>query len=360
MRRTDRSGLLRARGSRLAVSFTALVGVVALALVAFAAPASAVATAVPLGTADSYAVLAGTAVVNTGPTVVTGDLGVSPGSSVTGFPPGIVTGTIHDADAAASQAQTDLTTAYNNAVGQAPDAPISGDLGGLTLTPGVYHSTGPIGLTGTLTLDGQGDPNAVFVIQVASALVTASASNVLLINGTQACNVFWQVGSAATLGTSSTIAGSILALTSVTVTTGTTVQGRILARNGAVTLDDNTITASTCAPPPPVAPTVTAAAPLHAPAAGGTVVTLTGTGFVAGQTTVTIGGDTIPTTAVTVVNATTLTFTAPAHAAGAVSITITTPSGTSGPIAFTFAAAAAPLPRLPSNCRPPAHQLRRY
>ncbi|MEU9837555.1 ice-binding family protein [Streptosporangium sp. NPDC048047] len=215
--------------------------------------ASAVAPApVPLGTAANFAVLAGTTVTNTGATVVTGDLGVSPGSAVTGFPPGVVVGTTHQADAAAAQAQLDLTAAYTDAAGRTPDATIPTELGGTTLTPGVYNSaSGTFEITGNLTLDAQGDPNAVFIFQMASTLVTASASTVTLIGGAQACNVFWQVGSSATLGTGSSFAGNILALTSITVTTGVTVNGRTLARNGAVTLDTDRITRSVCQVVPP-------------------------------------------------------------------------------------------------------------
>jgi hypothetical protein len=213
------------------------------------ARAHAVASPVPLGTASSFAVLGGQSVTNTGPSVITGDLGVSPGTSVTGFPPGVVNGTIHSADAVALQAQSDLTTAYNAAASQAKDASLTspGDLGGLTLVPGVYNASSSIGLTGTLTLDAGGDPNAVWVFQVGSTLTTATASRVRLINGASPCNVFWQIGSSATLGTSSTFVGNILALTSITVTTGTTIDGRALARNGSVTLDTNTITRETCA-----------------------------------------------------------------------------------------------------------------
>jgi hypothetical protein len=211
---------------------------------------------VVLGTAADFAVLAGTTVTNTGPTVVNGDLGVSPGSAVTGFPPGVVNGTIHAADATAAQAQLDLTAAYNDAASRTPTGPLPAAIGGLTFTPGVYNAPAAVGLTGTVTLDAQGDPNAVFIFQIGSALTTASGSVVNLINGAQACNVFWQVGSSATLGTGSTFAGNILALTSITVTTGTTVDGRTLARNGAVTLDTNTITRpAACAVAPTVSPT---------------------------------------------------------------------------------------------------------
>jgi LPXTG-motif cell wall-anchored protein len=243
------------RVPRLPLALVAVVTGLA-ATVALSGPAGAVATPVTLGTAGSFAVLAGSTVTNTGPTIVTADLGVSPGSAVTGFPPGVVTGSIHAADADVAQAQVDLTAAYNDAAGQTADASVAGDIGGQTLTPGVYNSSSSLSVTGTLTLDGQGDPNAVFVIQVGSSLVTASASTVNLINGAAPCNVFWQVGSSATLGTGSTFAGSILALTSITATTGVAVDGQLLARNGAVTLDSGTISHTAC---PPAVTTTTAA-----------------------------------------------------------------------------------------------------
>lgn len=204
-------------------------------------------SSVGLGTAGSFAVLAGSTVTNTGPSTINGDLGVSPGTAVPGFPPGTVNGSIHAADAVAAQAQSDLTTAYNDAASRTPAVSVSGDLGGLTVTPGVYKASSSVGLTGTLTLDAQGDSSAVFIFQVGSTLTTASGSHVTLINGAQACNVFWQIGSSATLGTSSVMSGNILALTSISVNNGVTVQGRTLARNGAVTLNDDTITAAHCA-----------------------------------------------------------------------------------------------------------------
>ena len=209
------------------------------------------ATAVPLGTAAGFAVLAGSTVTSTGPTVVSGDLGVAPGTAITGFPPGVVDdGTQHAADAVAAQARSDLTTAYDNAAGQAADVAVGTELGGQILVPGVYNS-GTLGLTGTVTLDGQNDPGSVFVLQAGSTLITASNSTVALTNGADACNVFWQVGSSATLGTGTTFRGTVMALTSITATTGTTVQGRLLARDGAVTLDSNTVDRSGCGDTPP-------------------------------------------------------------------------------------------------------------
>ncbi|MCW2881046.1 MAG: hypothetical protein JWQ95_5146 [Sphaerisporangium sp.] len=222
-----------------AVSFIPAMAV----LIVTQSSASAPQPPVSLGAAGGFAVLAGSTVTNTGPTAVTGDLGLSPGTAVTGFPPGTVAGTIHAADAAAAQAQVDLTAAYNDAAARTPATTVPTQLGGTTVTPGVYTSAaGTFQISGNLTLDAQGDPNAVFIFQTASTLITASASSVTLTGGAQAYNVFWQVGSSATLGTDSSLAGDILALTSITVTTGVRVNGRTLARNGAVTLDSDTIT----------------------------------------------------------------------------------------------------------------------
>jgi hypothetical protein len=229
---------------RLCAVGVATVGVL-LTGVALAGSAGAV-TAPTLGTAAPYSVLGGQSVTNTGVTTLSGDLGVDPGTATTGFPPGIVGGQTHAADAAALQAQSDLTIAYNSTAAEAPDHSVSGDLVGQTDTAGVYNSSGPLALSGTLTLDGQGDPNSVFVFQIASTLTTASASYINLTNGAQACNVFWQIGSSATLGTDSVFRGTIMALTSITVTTGAVVQGRALARNGSVTLDSDTFTPAAC------------------------------------------------------------------------------------------------------------------
>lgn len=210
--------------------------------------ASSALAQISLGTAESFGVLAGSAVTNTGPTVVTGNLGVSPGTAVTGFPPGIVTGgTIHLNDAVAAQAQSDLTTAYNAIVGTPCNVDLTGqNLGGLTLTPGVYCFSTSAQLTGILTLNAQGNPNALFIFKIGSSLTTASGSSVQVINGGNDCNVFWQVGSSATLGVGTAFAGNILALSSITMTTGSTLSGRALARNGAVTLDTNMV--AICAP----------------------------------------------------------------------------------------------------------------
>uniref|UniRef100_A0A0B7KR17 Ice-binding protein n=1 Tax=Bionectria ochroleuca TaxID=29856 RepID=A0A0B7KR17_BIOOC len=197
--------------------------------------ASIINAQVNLRTARPFAVLAGSTVTNTGPTVIMGDVGVSPGTAITGFPPGVITnGAIHAADAVAAQAQSDITTAYNVAARQPPTTTLpSQQLGGLTLIAGVYRLTSSAQLTGTLTLDGQGVTNGVWIFQIGSALTTASASMVLLINGALPCNVFWQVRSSATIGTGTTFAGNVLALTSITLNTGATNNGGIYARNGA-------------------------------------------------------------------------------------------------------------------------------
>jgi hypothetical protein len=207
---------------------------------------------ISLGTAQSFAVLGGSTVTNTGSSVITGNVGVAPGSSITGFfPPGIVVGgALHANDAVAQQAQADLTIAYNNVAGTPCQTDLTGqDLGTLTLTPGVYCFSSSAQLTGTLRLDFQGNANSIFLFKIGSTLTTASGSNVTLLNNPGSLcppNLFWQVGSSATIGTATSFVGNILALTSITLTTGATLNGRALARNAAVTLDTNTITA--CAP----------------------------------------------------------------------------------------------------------------
>jgi Ice-binding-like len=228
------------------VVFAVVAGVWPLAAQAASGP-----TPPPLKTAGNFAVLASSTITNTGLTVINGDLGLSPGGSVTGFGPGIVNGTQHIADAVAAQAQLDLGTAYDAAVAAPPTSNLSGqDLGGLTLTPGVYHFDSSAQLTGSLILSG----NGVFIFQMTDSTLTtaagslASHSSVLLTHGAQACAVYWQVGSSATIGTSTAFVGTIMAQASITMNTGATLNGRALARNGAVTLDTNTIT-NTCGNP---------------------------------------------------------------------------------------------------------------
>jgi len=204
---------------------------------------------VALGSASTFGVLAGSTVTSTGGTTVNGDLGISPGATLTGAP--TVNGTTHLADPVAAQAQLDLTTAYNDAAGRTVGAiTVAGNLGGQTLAPGLYKSTSSLEISsGDLTLDAQGDANAVWIFQIASTLTTTAGRQVILSGGAKAANVFWQVGSSATLGTGSGFKGNILALTSITVTTGAAVEGRLLARNGAVTLDSNTVGIPTAVSP---------------------------------------------------------------------------------------------------------------
>ncbi len=224
--------------------------VAALAVVGllFLVGSSAVAapTAVGLGTAGSFGVLAGSGITNTGPTTITGDIGTFPTTSITGATSLTLSGTNHGGDSVTQGAKTDLVTAYTTAAGEGPTTAIPADLVGMTLVPGVYSSAAAIGLSGVLTLDGAGDPSAVWVFQAGSTLITGSGSRVVLLNGAQSCHVYWQVGSSSTLGTSSTFVGTIMALTSISLQHGAQLDGRALARNGAVTLDSNTITRSAC------------------------------------------------------------------------------------------------------------------
>ena len=198
----------------------------------------------PLAGVSNLAVLAGASITNTGATNITGDMGLSPGTSIGGFPPGILNGTLHINDAIAVQAKLDLVAAYNDAAGRtATDKVIvSGNLGGLTLTPGLYKSTSSLSLSsGNLTFDAKGNADAVFIIQIASSLTTTSGRKMILSGGAKASNIFWQVGSSATIGTTTIFKGNIMAMQSITFNTGATLDGRAMARNGNITMAGNTI-----------------------------------------------------------------------------------------------------------------------
>ena len=256
--RSLRSALLLSRGahrrprsySRGRVGFGALAvsSLCFLTVAAFGTGAAVAATTtVNLGSASTFAVLAGSTITNTGSSVISGNIGLYPGTSITGIPPLVQSsGVVDRTNDTALLAENDTTTAYLDAAGRTPFTTVAADLGGTTLTPGVYASSTSMALTGAVTLNGEGDADAVFIFQIGSTLTTASGSSVVLENGAQACNVFWQVGTSATLGTTTSFAGTILTLSSATLNTGATVNGRILARNGAVTLDDSLITVPTC------------------------------------------------------------------------------------------------------------------
>jgi len=230
---------------------TAFLGILVCLFVAAIPIAAAKASPVGLGTAQPFVVLSGAGVTNTGPSVLDGDLGVSPGTSLSGFGlPAVVNGATHADDAVASQAESDLGTAYGVAAGQPvpPGNELTGvDLGGLTLGPGAYGYSSSAQLTGQLTLDAHGDPNAQFVFVIGTTLTTATASSVILTDGASPCNVYWKVGSSATLGTGTAFEGNLLALTSVSLNDSATVLGRVLARNGEVTLINDALSLPQCA-----------------------------------------------------------------------------------------------------------------
>jgi LPXTG-motif cell wall-anchored protein len=262
-----------------------LIGALALGTASAASAATVLDGPVNLGTAATYGVLGASAVTNTGPTLVNGNLGVSPGTSITGFggaPDGVVNGTVHQTDAEATQAQADTTTAYDVAASLTPTRTGLRELNGLSLSPGVY-SGGALALSNTGSLTLAGSANSVWVFQAASTLTIGSATRINVTGGASACNVFWQVGSSATIGTAAQFQGTVLAQQSVTATTSATVVGRLLARTGAVTLDTNTITAPSGCPTPgtpsrTTAPTITSGTPTAASAGTPYSFTVTATG----------------------------------------------------------------------------------
>ena len=204
----------------------------------------AVQSSVSLGSTATLAVLAGSSITSTGATNITGDIALSPGSSIGGFPPGILNGTQHINNATSDQAKLDLTAAYNDLAGRTSTdiVTLSGNIGGLTLTPGLYKSTSSLAISsGDLTFDAKGNADAVFIIQIATTLTTTSGRKVILAGGALASNIFWQVGSSATFGTTSVFKGTVLAMQSITLNTGATVDGRVLARTGSITMAGNTI-----------------------------------------------------------------------------------------------------------------------
>jgi hypothetical protein len=299
----------------------ATAGLVAVCLVGFATPASAAGyeQSVGLGTAGAYSVLAGSTVTNTGNSDLSGSLGVSPGSAITGFPPGLVHGATNVASAAAG-AKDDLTTAYNDAAGRtATGTSLGSALAGGTLAPGVYNAASALDLSGAITLDGQGDPNSVFIFEVGAALTTATSTSIVFLGNAQACNVFWQVGTSATLGTTNVFAGTIMANASISVDNGTSIAGRALARVGAVTLINDTFTSAACVS----TPTTTAVS--ATPTTTGGTSTLTATVAAPGANTPTGGTVTFTVNGVTVGTATagptgTATLTVPA---GSIARTVT-------------------------------------
>ncbi|HEV2759828.1 MAG TPA: ice-binding family protein [Acidimicrobiales bacterium] len=328
------------RASRLRLttgwSPRALAALVGASILVMAPHASAAQAPVGLGTAQSFAVLAGSGITNTGPTTITGDIGTFPTTTRSGLGSVTLTGTDHGGDAVTQGAKDDLVVAYDDAAGRIPATPVPVELGGTTLLAGVYTSP-TFGLTGTLTLDAQGRTDAQFVFQAGSTLITETNSRVLLLNGADPCRVVWQVGSSATFKTETSFVGDVLAYTSITAQTRATFQGRLLARNGAVTLDTNTITRSSCALPGGTTSTTTIA----------TTPTTTGT---TATTATTIG--TIGTTGTTPAGT---TGTTPAGTTG------TTPAGTTGttPAGTTGSNSPAPRPIAPllsrsATATPPA------
>ncbi|HEY3292042.1 MAG TPA: ice-binding family protein [Candidatus Nanopelagicaceae bacterium] len=269
--------------------FTAVALLPLLAIFISPASSNAATPTITQGTTTTYGVLAATTITNTGPTTISGtaggDIGLAPGTSFTGNTTVTASGVQHIADTSATTAQTDLVTAFNDISAPAPTVLASPELASQVITPGVYSTgAGSFANSGALTLDAKGDANAVFIFQAATTLTTSAGSTMTLINGAQACHVYWKVGSSATLGANSTFVGHVYALTSITANTGANIQGQLLARTGAVNLNANTITNSACAtvtPTPTVTPTDTATVtptvtptPVVTPVAPGTLIVI--------------------------------------------------------------------------------------
>lgn len=341
----------RSRSFRPQLILISLAVGVSLALVAAggAYAATTIGGPIDLGNATGFGVLGASAVTNTGPSVINADVGVSPGTSITGFggpPDGSLTGTVHQTDAFAAQAQADLTTAFNNAAGLTPTTSGLGDLTGKSLTPGVY-SGGALSLSGNLTL--AGSASSIWVFQAASTLITSSASTITLTGGATSCNVFWQVGSSATLGSSSLFVGTVMADQAITATTGAAIDGRLLARTAAVTLDDNTVTLpqGCAAPAAPIvtgSPAITSGSPTSGVVGTPYSYTVTASGAPAPVYAVTAG--TLP--AGLQLDGSTGVISGTPTTAGSSTFTITASNGTAPDVSAiyttTVAAAAAPAP----------------
>jgi hypothetical protein len=271
VRTEQRSGMLRphaGRGSRSArYGAAAAAAVVAIsgALLASMGTAQAAALPVPMGTAEPFAVLGGTGITSTGTTVINGDIGSLPNPTMTVTGSVVLTGVDHRGDGVTATAKDDLTTAYLDAAGRTGALPVVGDLAGQTLTPGVYNSASSIGISGSTPLTLNGTSSDVFVFQAGSSLITSANTSVVLTGGVTACNVFWQVGSSTTLGVNSHFVGTIMTLSDSTMNTGATLEGSLLTRNGAVTLDSNTFVRPPCASAPTGGTTSLTATPVTTP-----------------------------------------------------------------------------------------------
>jgi type VI secretion system secreted protein VgrG len=320
---------------RAIIAVVGIAFVIAIGAMAGTAANAAIVPTVGLGTAASFSVLAGTPVISsTGLTTIDRDVGIHPAAAITGFPPGIIGGAVHAGDGVALQAKSDLVTAYNDAAGRAPSGPTLGALGGTTVVGGAWTlSSLTSDLTGVLTLDGANDPNSVWIFRSPSTLITSSGSSMVFIRGGSACNVFWQVTSSATLGSGSSFVGTIMALTDIHMTDNVTVQGRALARNGDVTLDNDHFLTSACnaAPPvviPPTRPPFTVApsvAPTATPTAAPAATPIATAASSGGPTTT-------PTTAPTAAPIAAVPTAAPAAVAGTQALPSTSTGDPSGPL----------------------------